>query len=59
MTFNNKEYLNNCLKDMRATLEHLVQDAIDNEKPLDLPIIKIQQEKILSFSQQIKNLEVN
>ena len=58
-TFNNKEYLNNCLKDMRATLEHLVQDAIDNDKPLDLPIIKMQQEKILAFQQQIKNLETN
>ena len=59
LKFRNKEYLNNCLKDMRATLEHLVQDAIDNDKPLDLPIIKMQQEKILAFQQQIKNLETN
>ena len=44
---------------MRATLEHLVQDAIDKDKPLDLPIIKMQQEKILAFQQQIKNLETN
>lgn len=59
MTFNNKEYLNNCLKDMRATLRHLVQNAIDNNQPLDLPIIKMQEEKILAFQQQIENLETN
>tara|TARA_R100000951_G_scaffold47216_1_gene40346 strand:+ start:987 stop:1166 length:180 start_codon:yes stop_codon:yes gene_type:complete len=59
MTFNNKEYLNNCLKDMRATLEHLVQDAIDKDKPLDLPIIKMQQEKILAFAEQMEKLETN
>lgn len=59
MTFNNKEYLNNCLKDMRATLRHLVQNAIDNNQPLDLPIIKMQQEKIIAFQQQIENLETN
>jgi hypothetical protein len=56
MTFNNKEYLNNCLKDMRATLQHLVQDAIDKDQPLDLPIIKMQEEKILAFVKQIKNI---
>jgi len=56
-TFNNKEYLNNCLKDMRATLQHLVQDAIDKDQPLDLPIIKMQEEKILAFVKQIKKSE--
>lgn len=59
MEFNNKEYLNNCLKDMRATLRHLVQNAIDNNQPLDLPIIKMQEEKIIAFQQQIENLETN
>ena len=59
MTFNNKEYLNNCLKDMRATLQHLVQDAVEKEQPLDSPIIKMQEEKILAFQQEIKNLESN
>lgn len=59
MTFNNKEYLNNCLKNMRATLQHLVQDAVEKEQPLDSPIIKMQEEKILAFQQEIKNLESN
>ena len=59
MTFNNEEYLKNCLKDMIATLQHLVQDAIDKNQPLDLPIIKIQEERILAFVKQIKNLESN
>ena len=59
MTFNNKEYLNNCLKNMRATLQHLVQDAVEKEQPLDSPIIKMQEEKILAFQQEIKNLASN
>ncbi len=56
MTFNNKEYLNNCLKDMRATLQHLVQDAVEKDQPLDSPIIKMQEERILAFVKQIKNM---
>ena len=59
MTFNNKEYLNNCLKNMRATLQHLVQDAVEKDQPVDSPIIKMQEEKILAFQQEIKNLESN
>ena len=59
MTFNNKEYLNNCLKNMRATLQHLVQDAVEKAQPFDSPIIKMQEEKILAFQQEIKNLESN
>ena len=59
MTFNNKEYLNNCLKNMRATLQHLVQDAVEKDHPFDSPIIKMQEEKILAFQQEIKNLESN
>ena len=56
MTFNNKEYLNNCLKNMRATLQHLVQDAVEKEQPLDSPIIKMQEERILEFAKQIENM---
>tara|TARA_R100000234_G_scaffold109751_1_gene81757 strand:- start:363 stop:536 length:174 start_codon:yes stop_codon:yes gene_type:complete len=56
MTFNNKEYLNNCLKDMRATLQHLVQDAVEKDQPLDSPIIKWQEEKILNFKKQIEKM---
>ena len=56
MTFDNKEYLNNCLEDMRATLQHLVQDAVENDKPLDSPIIKMQEEKILAFTKEIENM---
>jgi acetoacetate decarboxylase len=56
MTFNNKEYLNNCLKDMKATLRRLVQDAVEKDQPLDSPIIKMQEEKILNFAKQIKNM---
>ena len=59
MTFNNKEYLNNCLKNMRATLQQLVQDAVEKDQPFDSPIIKMQEEKILAFQQEIKNLESN
>ena len=59
MTFNNKEYLNNCLKNMRATLQHLVQDAVEKDQPFDSPIIKMQEEKILAFQQENKNLESN
>ena len=59
MTFNNKEYLNNCLKDMRATLQQLVQLAVEYNQPLDSPIIKDYEKKILAFQQQIKNLETN
>ena len=59
MTFNNKEYLNNCLKNMRATLQHLVQDAVEKDQPFDSTIIKMQEEKILAFQQEIKNLESN
>ena len=56
MTFNNKEYLNNCLKDMRATLQHLVQDAVEKDQPLDSPIIKMQEKRILEFAKQMKNM---
>tara|TARA_R100000234_G_C4941368_1_gene153106 strand:+ start:290 stop:670 length:381 start_codon:yes stop_codon:yes gene_type:complete len=53
----NLEYLKNLLDDMRATLQHLVQDAVENDKPLDSPIIKMQEEKILKFSRAIKETE--
>jgi acetoacetate decarboxylase len=56
MTFNNKEYLNNCLKDMKATLRRLVQDAVEKDQPLDSPIIKMQEERILEFAKQIENM---
>ncbi len=59
MTFNNKEYLNNCLKDIRATHRQIVQLAVEYNQPLDSPIIKTYEKKILAFQQQIKNLETN
>ena len=56
MTFNNEEYLKNCLKDMRATPQHLVQDAVEKDQPLDSPIIQMQEQRILAFAKQIENM---
>ena len=54
------EFRDNLVKQLNVKLiVGSVQDAIDKDKPLDLPIIKMQQEKILAFQQQIKNLETN
>lgn len=59
MTFNNKEYLNNCLKDMRAKHRQVVQLAVEYNQPLDSPIIKTYEEKILAFTEQMEKLETN
>ena len=36
-----------------------IQDAVEKDQPFDSPIIKMQEEKILAFQQEIKNLESN
>ena len=56
MTFNNEEYLKNCLKDMRATHRQIVQLAVEYNQPLDSPIIKTYEEKIIAFQKQIENM---
>jgi hypothetical protein len=54
MTFNNKEYLNNCLKDMRERHFKIIQLALKYNQPLDSPIIVDYEKRILAFAKQIK-----
>ena len=44
--FNTAEYLQICLQNERATLQHLIGAAKSGNQPLDNPIIKNQEKKI-------------
>ena len=57
MVFNTAEYLQICLQNERATLQHLIGAAKGGNQPLDNPIIKNQQDKISKLIIKIENLE--
>ena len=57
MVFNTAEYLQICLQNERATLQHLIGAAKGGNQPLDNPIIKNQKDKISKLIIKIENLE--
>ena len=57
MEFDNVKYLHGCLENERGRLQHLVQVATSANQPLDNPIIKAQEEKILRLVRKIEELE--
>jgi len=56
--FNTAEYLQICLQNERATLQHLIGAAKSGNQPLDNPIIKNQEKKISNLVIKIENLQV-
>ena len=57
MTFDNKAYLKNELKKHRMILAGLVQQAIENDEPLDSFIIQMQEDTIERFVDAVENCE--
>ena len=55
--FNTAEYLQICLTNERATLQHLIGAAKSGNQPLDNPIIKNQKDKISKLIIKIENLD--
>ena len=55
--FSTAEYLQICLTNERATLQHLIGAAKSGNQPLDNPIIKNQKDKISKLIIKIENLE--
>ena len=58
MVFNTAEYLQICLQNERATLQHLIGAAKSGNQSLDNPIIKNQEKKISNLIIKIENLQV-
>ena len=56
--FSKAEYLQVCLHNERATLQHLIDAAKSGNQPLDNPIIKNQEKKISNLIIKIENLQV-
>jgi hypothetical protein len=56
--FSKAEYLQICLQNERATLQHLIGAAKSGNQPLDNPIIKNQEKKISNLVIKIENLQV-
>ena len=57
MTFDNKAYLTKELEKHRMVLAGLVQQAIENDEPLDSFIIKRQEDTVERFVQAVKDCE--
>ena len=57
MIFNQAQYLQICLTNERATLQHLIGAAKSGNQPLDNSIIKNQKDKISKLIIKIENLE--
>ena len=57
MTFDNKAYLKNELKKHRMILAGLVQQAIENDEPLDSFIIQKLEDTIERFVEAVENCE--
>ena len=53
MTFDNKTYMKKELKKHRSILAGLVQQAVENNEPLDSFIIQKQEDTILAFVEAI------
>jgi len=53
MTFDNKTYMEQELQKHRTILAGLVQQAIENDEPLDSFIIQKQEDTILAFVEAI------
>lgn len=57
MAFDNKAYLTKELEKHRMVLAGLVQQAIENDEPLDSFIIQKQEDTVDRFVQAIKDCE--
>ena len=55
--FSKTQYLQICLTNERATLQHLISAAKSGNQPLDNTIIKNQKDKISKLIIKIENLE--
>jgi hypothetical protein len=53
MTFDNKTYMKKELKKHRSILAGLVQQAVENDEPLDSFMIQKQEDTILAFVKAI------